>query len=192
MIALLVSQASAQVQITYGTVEGSSRFIDLLPNQAGQQVQLFVTGLGAGGATGADGFEFDGQIGDGGSILNGTDTGPVFESVDFTTGTVLTGWTQTDPVASPLAWRTLAFDAMPVNQDGLLGTITFDTTGFNSGIFDFALTNVAGFDSRFTLLDDEIPTNAPNGFLRIQAVPEPSMALIGVLGLGAIVLRRRR
>lgn len=184
LLAVVAVNANAQVQITYGNVEGSSRFVDLLPNQAGQQVQLFVTGLAAAG--GADAFEFN-------SFIGNNAAGPLFEALDFTTGTVLAGKTQTDVVVQPRASRVLVDNATVVTADGLLGTITFDTTGLSAGLWDFQLNNVAGsFDTRFTLLSDPVPTNAPDGFLRIQAVPEPSMAILGALGLGGLILRRRR
>jgi len=191
LLSLCAFQADAQVQITYGSVEGASRFIDLLPNQSGQQVQFFVSGLAA-SADGADGFEVNAQIGDGGTILGGTDTGPVFESVDFNVGTVLDGWNQVDVVSAPLAVRSLLDDSTSVMTDGFLGTVTLDTSGFNSGTFDFMISGVAGFDTRFTELSDEVPTNAPNGFIRIQAVPEPSTAMILALGISTLVIRRRR
>ena len=153
--------------------------------------QFFVSGLAA-SADGADGFEFNAQIGDGGAILGGTDTGPVFESVDFNVGTVLDGWNQVDVVSAPLAVRSLLDDSTSVMTDGFLGTVTIDTSGFNSGTFDFMISGVAGFDTRFTELSNEVPTNAPNGFIRIQAVPEPSTAMILALGISAVMIRRRR
>ena len=61
----LTSTSYADIVISYGTLEAGTLFIDLLPNQAGQAVQFFATGIAA-EPGGVNGLELDLQVGDGG------------------------------------------------------------------------------------------------------------------------------
>lgn len=193
-IAFLMNMASASnadIIITYGN---GSNIIDLLPNTAGQDVQFFASGVP--GEGNIDGLELNMQIGDGGTAIGGTDIGPTFEAVDMVLGTIWNGpgggANQDDPFVSPLLRQSTVFSNSAFSADGLVATITFDTTGFSNGTFDFLLSGVAGnFDSVFFLVDDTVPTTAPNGFLRIGPVPEPSSATL-LVGLAGLIWVRRR
>ncbi|MFK7736659.1 MAG: PEP-CTERM sorting domain-containing protein [Pirellulaceae bacterium] len=196
-IAALLTLASSKtthadpILIDYGVVEGGIRFIDLLPNTPNQVVQLFASGIADEG--GVNGFELDIQIGDGGEDLGGSDVGPVFASVDLETGTV---WdessTQDDVQVFPLARQSTIEGPSLLNTDGLIGSFTIDTTGFAGTELEFRMTGVADvFDSTFFRGGDPISTTAPNGRIRISAVPEPgSLALLAFAPLW--MLRRRR
>jgi hypothetical protein len=192
---MIPSLASADIVISYGTVQGGNVVIDLLPNTPNQAVQFFATGVAAEGGT--TGLELDLQIGDGGGAIGGTDAGPVIGTVDLITGTIWAGngATQTDVVNTPLAKQSTVDTSSLVTADGLVGTVEFDTTGFSTGMFDFRLTGVAGaFDTMFVRTGSAVPTTAPNGFLRIsESVPEPSSLLVILAcGLPTMLGRRRR
>ena len=101
VFALAPTQVSADVFIDYGVDEGGVIYIDLEAETANQAVHFFATGIVA--ESGADGLEFNVQVGDGGSFLGGTDTAPTITSNDIITGTV---WessspTQSDPEVHP-------------------------------------------------------------------------------------------
>lgn len=186
-----VPATQADIVITYGD---SLNFIDLLPNTAGQDVQFFASGVP--GEGNIDGLELNMQIGDGGAALGGTDIGPTFQGVDMILGTIWSGpgggANQDDPFDEPLARQSTVFSNSLFSADGLVATVTFDTTGFSGGTYDFRLSGVAGsFDSIFFRGQDTVPTIAPNGFLRISPVPEPTSAIL-FAGLGGWVLIRRR
>lgn len=188
------ANAKADVTISYGVVEGGTIYIDLLEETANQTVALFGTGLANDG--GADGFELDIQIGDGGSALGGSDTSPIVSVIDLLTGTIWenAGGSQLDVVDTPLARQSTVDTTSLVTADGLLAIITFDTTGFGTGEIDFALTGVGGaFDTVFFNGATSLTTIAPNGVIRVvSAVPEPGSALVVVGGLVGMAFRRRR
>lgn len=107
----------------------------LLPDTPGQTVQIFVTGGDA-----VSGLNLFAQVGDGGpeltdfSLPAGTD-GPAISSVDLKTGTIFDGIPdgQTDTGSIPQVVNyfiaiTAAGGSVPA--DGLLTTLTIDTTGF--------------------------------------------------------------
>ena len=192
-LAVVANQANADVFIDYGVDDGGTLFIDLQAETANQVVQIFATGIVADG--GADAMEFDVQIGDGGSDLGGTDTAPVITSIDLITGTV---WApnspnQQDVVEFPLARQSTVDTTSLVTTDGLIATIEFDTTGFGVGEIDFLLNGVAGsFDTTLFQGVNTLTTIAPNGIIRVTAIPEPASAGVLLIGLIGVGFRRRR
>ncbi len=186
-------QSRADVVVSYGVEEGGIRYIDLQAETANQVVQIFGTGIVADG--GADGFELDAQVGDGGSIVGGSDTAPQFTSVDLINGTIWesAGGNQTDVENHPLLRQSIVDTSSLVSTDGVIGFLVFDTTGFGTGEIDFLLTGVGGsLDTKLFQGVNQLTTIAPNGVIRVTAVPEPTAMIVVLSGLLGIALRRRR
>jgi hypothetical protein len=134
----------------------------LLPDMPGQQVQIFTTGGEA-----VSGIDFFVQIGDGGTIVGGVDTGPTITDLDLVTGTIFAANNSgvfTDP--APLIWgatTTTTTGTVPAN--GLLATLTIDTTGLSTGQFELILNPPATGPTAFA--DPGVTTDLTNGWLRI-------------------------
>ncbi|MBN2475540.1 MAG: hypothetical protein JXB62_13090 [Pirellulales bacterium] len=196
----------------------------LLPDTAGQLVEIWVTaepgdppvaGLNfrvqvANGGPEAEGLPFPGAP----AVGEGID-GPAITAVDISSSEPVGGvggpvrlFGQIDnlgnvggPILSQIAEvSTIADeDAGNVMPDGLLGTITFDTTGFFQGDGPWSLCLGNTIADTTELLED-LPQQAPpipltiiEGELLI-GVPEPATAtmLLGLLAGVPILLRRRR
>jgi hypothetical protein len=176
----------------------------LLANMPNQTITIPITGTEQ-----VAGEDFFAQIGDGGTFNNGSNTRPVFSSVDIINGTIFAAdnvGAQGDPggtppgsnAGHPLIWvdgTVTAGGTVPAS--GVLATLRIDTTGLNSGTFPLELTGVAnslgGFNT--TLRNDNgdpIPLTVNNGSI-IVVVPEPGAGvLLGLVGLAALVRRGRR
>ena len=161
---------------------------DLQENASGQIVYLNVTGTDQ-----VTAFNLKAQIGDG----TGPNAEPVFESIAFGGGmwdahaNTVTG----GPIsgAGQFAQASVAFNtSVSVPADGLLLTLTIDTTGFFDGdSFDLLLKGTdIGSDSDFVVIGGgTLAPGITNGTINI--VPEPtSMALLSMGGL--LALRRRK
>ncbi len=195
-LAVFANQAMADITINYGTNEGGTLYIDLQAETANQVVHLFATGIVADG--GSDFMELDVQVGDGGSVLGGTDTTPVISSIDLITGTIWASASpiQSDPSVNQLIRQSTVETGSLVSADGLIGTIVFNTTGFGTGEIDFRLSGIVvegdTFSTNFLQGTSQLTTIAPNGIIRVTAVPEPSTPMFLVGGLVGLVVRRRR
>jgi hypothetical protein len=153
----------------------------LLPNTAGQTIQINVTG---GDPVSALIANF--QIGDGGPPNGGTTVGPAITSVDLTTGTIFANSNAGTVVAegvSPLLW---AGEVVTLDEDGkrtvpaagLLATVTLDTTGIFSGQFPFAMHNTTPLngDTGFIIFNPDTHDVQSigefiDGFLTINGAP---------------------
>ena len=173
--------------------------IPLAPNQANQVVDLYVTGDAGGTAVG--GINFDASTGGGGTSEGGT-VAPMITAVNLKpSGGLFSGIsdTQMDDGSIPQA----AFYSLAYTSGGpgatitipdvstLLAQVTFDTTGLDSGSYEFALSDVLP-DSGGTYSTDfaGTPASITNGEI-IIVVPEP--ASVGILGMvGAALLGRWR
>ena len=189
------SVCSAQISVSFGSLENGTRFIDLQPNMANQAVQFFASGIAG---VGVNGLELDLQIGDGGAALGGTDSMPTIGVIDLLSGTIFdSSPTQADVVVTPLAIQSTVDQAAGVTADGLIATVEFDTTGITAGNTAVLLNNVAGdFNTSFFVNENVADADVPDGVIRIgnpNVVPEPtSTVLIAGLGLAGLVQRRRR
>jgi len=162
---------------------------DLMENTSGETIQLYVTGTDQ-----VTAFNLKAQIGDG----TGPNAEPVFESIAFGGGmwdayayTVTGG-----PIsgAEQFAQASVAFNTtVSVPADGLLLTLTIDTTGFFDGdSFDLLLKGTEiGSDSDFVVIGGgTLAPDITNG--TINVVPEPaSMSLLALGGLMALRRRKR-
>ncbi len=118
----------------------------LEPNTPGQTIPIYVSG-----GWPVQGLNFNVQIADGGPLAGGTLLAPVITGVDILTATVFaasnTGIrTDADDAAGddPVpqhAYRGTTTAAGMVNADGLLATVTIDTTGFERGSWSLTLSN---------------------------------------------------
>lgn len=175
----------------------------LLANTPGQTITISISG-----AEQVAGEDLFAQIGDGGSINGGINTKPVFSNVDIIHGTIFDGnntGAQGDPngvppgsnAGHPLIWLdSTVTNSGTVSDNGLLATLTVDTTGLNSGTFPLLLSGVANTLGTFnTTVRDAagapIALTIQNGTITVAA-PEPStVGLVCVFGLTALARRRR-
>ncbi len=153
----------------------------LLPNMADQTIEISVTG-----GDEVEGLDFFVQIGD------GTD-GPIISDLDVLIGTIFDG-KNTGGSAVYQNDRTAAFvTTTPPGQmattDGLLATVTVDTTGLMLGDGPWDLNLEFG---TFTTAFATIPAEITNGSISI--VPEPATVamLLGVFAMAPLALFYRR
>jgi hypothetical protein len=156
---------------------------NLLPDTPGQTIQIFVTGGNA-----VQGLNFNGQVADGGPEVGGSIDGPNITSADILTGTIFgsnnTG--QQDPGSFPqLAIRTTSTSSGTVTADGLLATLSIDTTGFLKGSWPLKLGDTLNGPTDFA----GIPITITDGSI---AVPEPAGAALLLIAGAGVTTRRRR
>jgi len=145
-----ITAAWATPRIVVGTVE-------LQPNQPGQTIQIFVTGSDP-----VQGLDLNVQIADGGPELDGEIDGPAITDLDIFTdaifGTNNTGDREPVPVGQfpqfVAAGTTTA--SGEVLAEGLLATLTIDTTGFTEGSFDLILSDTLNGPTDFAGVPLEI------------------------------------
>ncbi len=146
----------------------------LVPNQAGQSVRIMVSG-----GEQVSGLNFFAQVGDGGPELGqfglppGTDA-PAITTVDLKSGTIFNGISDlqsNDGSIPQVAMYSIEYTQAggSVAADGVLATLTFDTTGFSAGTWDFLLGDVlptvpgGPFDSELV----STPINIQNGTISV-------------------------
>lgn len=174
----------------------------LLPNTPNQVITIRVRG-----GDSIAGEDFFAQIGDGGTFVGGIDVGPIFTSVDIIGSSIFAGnhtGAYGDPSGippgnnshHPLIWvdGTIA-ETGTVAADGLLATLTIDTSGLTSGTFPLVLTGVATALGPFstTLRDangDPISLTVTNGTLTISALPGGDFNHDGVVDAADYVVWR--
>jgi len=145
---------------------------DLLANTADQPVRIMVSG-----ADEVQGLNFRAQVADGGTHpdIGGSIEGPRITDVDLVSGTIFDGNTmgQSDVLSLPqISVQAATTSAGTVMAEGLLATVTLDTTGFFEGTFGFSLADTRDGATDFA----GIPIGITDGSIRI--VPEPSAAML--------------
>ena len=164
----------------------------LLPNQAGQTIQIFVSGGDL-----VPGVDFTLQVADTGPASEGgfgTIDGPNITGIDLLTGTIFAGGTQLGAnTVPPQWWSRTAFTNSPVPASGLLATVTFSTVGFFSGTWDLKMR-----DAHFNSSTDWEGNGSVNGNGEgitngtLYVVPEPATLSLLVPCAAAIAAGRRR
>lgn len=172
----------------------------LLPDTPGQEIEVFVrpdeNTTADSGETADDevqGVNFNIQVGDGGPEAGRSDDGPVITAVDLFTGTIFegnnTGLGSGAGVLVPqVAFFSTTTASGTVTADGLLATVTIDTTGFfpEDGPFGLVLSQTLNNPTNFGTVSPEITDG------QIVIVPEPgTLALFGLAGV-ALLHRSRR
>ncbi len=162
----------------------------LLPNTANQTITIPVTGGDA-----VTGFNLRAQIGDG----TGPEVEPIFQSVDFGTGTIWAGHSSTSlggPVTGALsdaqASVVLNNTGDSVQALGGLANFTISTVGVAPGSYPLLLSGTQiGLPSVFIGNQGvDIPASITNG--TINVTPEPGALCLMALSGAGILLRRRR
>ena len=147
----------------------------LLPNTPNQEIEIFVRG-----AHPVSGFDLYAIIGDGGPERTSLDLepgvdGPAITSIDLKTGTIFANSPDNARDLGSLPqianWTISLADGGSIEADGLLATITVDTTGFLEGTWDLSLTNVlpehpfGPFNTSFA----NWPIDTTNGFITVTS-----------------------
>ncbi len=157
----------------------------LLPNTPGQTV--FIT-VSADAADAVAGCNFNAQIA-GGGIAYGGQAGPAISAVDMETGTIFagnnTGQSDLGSLAQ-LATLSIVTASGTVPADGLLATLTIDTTGLATPGATWPLE----LGQTLNGPTDFAPAPAVITEGTIQIIPEPTS--LALLALPALALLRRR
>jgi hypothetical protein len=163
----------------------------LLPNTPGQVFTIDV----AGGDL-VQGVDFFLQVADGGPEAAGFEDGPEITGVDILDGTIFDGNHTGEAAGGPLIpqfWQSGTTTLTgTVAAEGLLATVTIDTTGFFAGSWELLAKDTLMGDSNFPTTG--VTTNVTNGRLTISEIPEPSTLALGLVlaGLGCLHGRRGR
>jgi len=171
---------------------------DLLAGRVSQKVEIYVSG---GEAVQALNFRI--QVADGGpEVPGGSVDGPAITALDIITGTIFENnhnpVVVEDEFGGPYPqWegRTVTTSSDTVSANGLLATVTLDTTGFSVGeSWELAISMTAnGTGTNISGAEGLIPLGITDG--TINLVPEPAV-FVQLLGLTVAVvplwLRRRR
>jgi hypothetical protein len=138
----------------------------LLPNTPGQTIQIFVSG-----GDQVSNMNLAVIIGDG----SDSPLEPDFTAVDILNGTIFAGnntGTTGGVQSSQWIYAGTTTISGTVSGNGLIGTLTLDTTGLSSGVFDLVLDDPDFGPTDFGL----VPVTLINGSLTIQAAG-PSISL---------------
>ena len=126
----------------------------LEPNTPGQTIPIYVSG-----GWPVQGLNFNIQVADGGPLAGGTLTAPVIADVDILTATIFAATNtglRTDADAPAGAdpapqheYRGTTTAAGTVSAEGLLATVTIDTTGFERGSWSLVMSNTINGSTDF-------------------------------------------
>ena len=191
IFALVASPSWASLTIVVGDHE-------LQADQANQPIEVFVSG-----GDPVQGLNCRVQVADGGPEAGGSANGPRIQDLDILSGTIFQGNnTGTGDVDGPHpdAWplgeiRSTITVSGTVAAQGLLATITMDTTGFYLGTWPLILSDTRDGPTDFPGLPAPAITD---GTITIRGeqpppiIPEPStFVLVSLGGVGLARWRRR-
>jgi hypothetical protein len=156
--------------------------IDLLPDTAGQVVELRVAGTDPANDPPVTGVNLLAQIGDGRGPL----VEPVFSAVEFSGGiweafpVTTTGGVVEDAPQFVQAGVVFSQTGQSVTADGIVGRLTVSTLGIDQGTFAFQLTNAeVGEDSHFVGSGGvALPITLIPGQLRVLPPNHPPSAIL--------------
>jgi hypothetical protein len=145
----------------------------ILPGTSGQKIAITISNDGEPVEIGA--FELLIRVADGGPEAGGFISGPRIDGVDLLTGTPFEDksfggqFSSLDNTPQRQFWGVISTTAtLGVGTDLLLATVSFDSTGFLSGVWDLSLTGFPGANTR--LLDREgnpLEVSIANGTLAV-------------------------
>ncbi len=162
---------------------------NLAPNTPGQQILIRVTG-----GEQVQGLDFNVLVADGGSQLGGNIEGPAITKTDIILGTIFqennTGVQDLGVFFRQFDARSTTTASGTVVADGVLATLTIDTTGFFQGTFDLILSNTPNGPTDLPRLNNGVAVRITDG--TIHVVPEPGSFLFGTVSLLACGVIRRR
>lgn len=176
--------AQAEPVINVGTHE-------LVPNTPNQKIEIRVTNITGAAVDDIQGLNFNVQIG------NGLGVQPIFTNVDIIAATIFAsnnlGQSIPEGGSFPQAQaRTTLTESGFVDANGLLATLTIDTTDVFAGTFALSVGDGSTLLGPLTFINglgDTVPATFTDGSIFI--VPEPSSLLVLSLGAGAVLCRRR-
>lgn len=170
---LIVFSLAAGVEAKPSIVVGT-HYLNV--NQAGQTIPIYVSG-----GDEVQGLEFNVCIG-------GGTQGPIFEDVDILTGTIFegnnTGINPGSYINPRCAYQGTTTSSGTVVADGLLATLTIDTTGLFSGEYTLSLINTPEGKTNFAGVDVDIVDG-------LIVVPEPASLMILLVGSSLLIRRQR-
>lgn len=169
--------------------------IDLQPDAAGQNVDIFVQNSGTPAAV--TGVQLNIQVGDGGPAAGGT-LGPSITAVDVITGTIFesnnNGLGGTGSVTTQIFDRATGTSSgtvnIPTSPPSKIATVTFDTTGFMEGTFALTLNTLNG-PTFYTTTGPNLTPTLTDGTLTIIPEPHETAMFAGLIVFAFAILRRR-
>ena len=178
MLILLATATSRGAVINVG-----ERLLE--PDQPGQTIEIRVSGGEA-----VSGVNFYVLLDDGGPAAGASEPvdGPIISDVNLTDGTIFDGNhnTQVSPTEAPWVWTSnVTTQSGTVTADGVLATITFNTTGLHEGSWPLRLMDPLGAETNF--VPGSVSTTVNHGTVHI---PEPASAALLVGSALAAALRR--
>lgn len=162
----------------------------LLPNTPGQTIAISVVGVSP--ADDVQGLNFNIQVADGGPEGGGSVDGPAITAVDIVGPGTIFNANNTGQVGGPLvpqiAGATTTTNSGTVTANGILGFITFDTTGFNvgEGPWPLLMSNTLNGPTDFAGVQIDIT----DGQL-LLVVPEPLSGMLAAVGIALMLVRGR-
>jgi hypothetical protein len=184
--------AACAVVLALATVAGAQNLPAIVvgnhllePDTPNQQVLIDVTGGAA-----VQLLDLNAQVADGGPAAGGMILGPAM-GADILDGTIFAAnhanymnFNGDLHDGSQYMWLSVTTDSGTVAANGLLVTLTFDTTGFDSGSWPLILTDTIHGSTNF----GGIGASITNGSIAI--IPEPSTCILAALGSLTVLARR--